>query len=66
MNKPIQGHIRTSVPLRILDTAVQKWPNDPSEGLLEISTEDGVLCLSISCDAARDLQIDLDQFIGDK
>ena len=67
MNKPIQGYVRTNVPLRILDTAVQKSPSDPSEGFLEISTEDGVLRLSISSsDAARDLQIDLAQFIGQK
>jgi hypothetical protein len=66
MNKPIQGYVRTNVPLRILDTAVQKSPSDPSEGFLEISTEDGVLRLSMSSDAARDLQIDLDQFIGEK
>ena len=66
MNKPIQGYVRTNVPLRILDTAVQKSPSDPSEGFLEISTEDGVLRLSISSDAAKDLQIDLNQFIGDE
>jgi hypothetical protein len=66
MNKPIQGYVRTNVPLRILDTAVQKSPNDPSEAFLEISTEDGVVRLSISNEAARDLQIDLAQFLGEK
>jgi hypothetical protein len=66
MNKPIQGYVRTNVPLRILDTAVQKSPSDPSEGFLEISTEDGVLRLSITSEVAKDLQIDLNQFIGDQ
>jgi hypothetical protein len=66
MNKPIQGYVRTNVPLRILDTAVQKSPGDPSEGFLEISTEDGVLRLSIVSEAAEDLQIDLNQFIGEE
>ncbi|MBR1154033.1 hypothetical protein [Bradyrhizobium sp. JYMT SZCCT0428] len=66
MNEPLQGYVRTNVPLRILGTAIQKSPGAPSEGFLEISTEDGVLRLSISSDAARDLQIDLDQFIGEK
>jgi hypothetical protein len=66
MNKPIQGYVRTNVPLRILDTAVQKSPSEPSEGFLEISTEDGILRLSISSEAAKDLQIDLNQFICDE
>jgi hypothetical protein len=66
MNKPIQGYVRTNVPLRILDTVLQKSSSDPSEGFLEISTEDGVLRLSVSSDAARDLQIDLNQFIPDE
>jgi hypothetical protein len=34
-------------------------------GILEISTDDGVLRLVINTDAARDLQIDLNQFIGE-
>jgi hypothetical protein len=66
MNKSIQGYVRSNVPLRILDVALQKSPGDPLEGVLEISTEDGVLRLSMSSEAARDLQIDLDQFIGQK
>ena len=66
MNKPIQGYVRTNVPLRILDTAVHKSPSDPSEGFVDISTEDGVARLSISSEAAKDLQIDLNQFIGDE
>ena len=64
MNKSMQGYVRTNVPLRILDIALQRSSSDPLEGFLEISTEDGVLRLSMSSDAARDLQIDLDQFIG--
>ena len=64
MNKPIQGYVRADVPLRILDTALHKSSSDPSVGVLEISTEDGVLRLAISSDAAKDLQIDLNQFTG--
>ena len=65
MNKSMQGYVRSNVPLRILDVALQS-SNDPLEGFLEISTEDGVLRLSISSEVARDLQVDLDQFIGPK
>ena len=66
MNKPIQGYVRTTVPLRILDTAIKKPPGDPLEGCLEISTDDGVLRLCISSDTARDLKIDLEQFLSNK
>lgn len=66
MKKPIQGYIRADVPLRILDTAMHKPSDDPSVGILEISTEDGVLRLAISTDAIQDLQIDLSQFIGEE
>ena len=66
MNKSMQGYVRTDVLLRILDIALKKSSSDPLEGFLEISTEDGVLRLSMSSEAARDLQIDLDQFIGEK
>ena len=64
MNKPIQGYVRADVPLKVLETAVQKFTNDPLTGILEISTEDGVLRLTISEDAANDLRIDLDQFLA--
>ena len=63
LNKRIQGYIRSDVPLRILDTALHKSSSDPSMGVLEISTEDGVLRLAMSRDAVQDLQIDLSQFI---
>ena len=66
MNKPIPGYVRSDVPLRILDTALHKSSGDPSVGVLEISTEDGVLRLAISRDAVQDLQIDLNQFIGEE
>jgi hypothetical protein len=66
MNKPMQGYVRTNLPLRILDTAIQKSSGDPSVGFLEISTEDGVLRLEITSDAAMDLKIDLSQFIGEE
>jgi hypothetical protein len=65
LNKPIQGYVRSDIPLRVLDTALHKSASDPSVGILEISTDDGVLRLVISMDAARDLQIDLNQFKGD-
>ena len=65
MKKPIQGYVRADVPLRILDTALHKSSSDPSVGFLDISTEDGVLRLAISIDAARDLQIDLNQLLGE-
>ena len=64
--KPIQGYVRSDVPLRILDTALHKSSIDPSVGVLEISTEDGVLRLAITRDAVQDLQIDLNQFIVDE
>jgi hypothetical protein len=65
MNKPIQGYVRADVPLRILDTALHRSSSDTSVGFLDISTEDGVLRLAISIDAARDLQIDLNQLLGE-
>jgi hypothetical protein len=64
MNKPIQGYVRTDVPLRILDTVLHRSSSDPSIGVLDISTEDGVLRLAISSDAAIDLQIDSNRFMG--
>ncbi|MBR1193806.1 hypothetical protein JQ634_30820 [Bradyrhizobium sp. AUGA SZCCT0240] len=48
MNKPLQGYVRADVPLRMLDTALHKSSSDPSAGVLDISTEDGVLRLEIS------------------
>jgi hypothetical protein len=66
MIKPIQGYVRADVPLRILETAVHKSASDPSTGFLEISTEDGVLRLAISIEAAKDLQIDLSQLFGEE
>lgn len=65
MSKPIQGYVRLDVPLRILDTALHKSSSDPSVGVLEISTEDGVLRLVMNRDAIQDLQIDLNQFMGE-
>jgi hypothetical protein len=65
MNKPIQGYVRSDVPLRILDTALHKSTSDPSVGILDISTDDGVLRLVMNTDAARNLQIDLNQFVGE-
>jgi hypothetical protein len=64
MSKPIQGYVRSNVPLNVLDTAVQKSTTNPLAGFLEISTEDGVLRLAISGDAAEDLRIDLEQFLA--
>jgi hypothetical protein len=66
MNKQIRGYIRADVPLRVLDTVLHKSSSDPSVGVLEISTEDGVLRLEISRDAVQDLRIDLSQFIGEE
>jgi hypothetical protein len=65
LNKPIQGYVRSDMPLRVLVTALHRSTSDPSLGILEISTDDGVLRLVINTDAARDLQIDLNQFKGD-
>ena len=64
MSKLIQGYVRTDVPLNVLDTSVHKSSTSPLAGVLEISTEDGVLRLAISGDAAQDLRIDLDQFLA--
>jgi hypothetical protein len=64
MSKPIQGYVRADVPLNVLGTSVQKSSTNPLAGLLEISTEDGVLRLAISSDAAEDLKIDLYQFLA--
>ena len=66
MSEPIQGYIRADVPLRALETAVQVSTIDPLAGLLEISTEDGVLRLAMSGDVAKDLRIDLDQFLAEE
>jgi hypothetical protein len=64
MSKPIQGYVRADVPLNVLETTVQKSSINPLAGVLEIATEDGVLRLAISGDAAKDLLIDLDQFLA--
>jgi hypothetical protein len=64
MRKLIQGYVRADVPLKVLETILHKSTTDPLAGVLEISTEDGVLRLAISDDAAKDLRIDLDQFLA--
>jgi hypothetical protein len=64
MSKRLQDYIRADVPLNVLDTTVQRSATHPLAGILEISTEDGVLRLAISGDAAEDLRIDLDQFLA--
>ncbi|MDA9488292.1 hypothetical protein [Bradyrhizobium sp. CCBAU 11361] len=64
MSKPIQGYVRADVPLNVLETTVQKSSINPLAGVLEIATEDGVLRLAIGGDAAKDLLIDLDQFLA--
>jgi hypothetical protein len=50
MSKLIQGYVRADVPLNVLDTSVHKSSTSPLAGVLEISTEDGVLHLAISGD----------------
>ena len=50
--------------MNVLDTDVRKSSTNPLAGVLEISTEDGVLRLAINGDAAKDLKIDLDQFLA--
>ena len=52
------------VPMNVLATTVQRTAAHPLAGVLEISTEDGVLRLAISGDTAKDLRIDLDQFLA--
>ena len=64
MSKLIQGYVRADVPLKVLDTSVHKSSTSPLAGVLEISTEDGMLHLAISGDAAKDLRIDLDQLLA--
>lgn len=64
MSKPIEGYVRADVPLNVLETTVQTSCIDPLAGVLEIATEDGVLRLAINGDAAKDLLIDLDQFLA--
>jgi hypothetical protein len=64
MSTRIEGYVRADVPLNVLDTGVYKSSTSPFTGLLEISTEDGVLRLAIGGDAAADLKIDLDQFLA--
>ena len=64
LTKPIQGYVRADFPLNVLETTVAKLSANPLAGVLEISTEDGVLRLAISGDAAKDLRIDLDQFLA--
>ena len=48
-----------------VETTVGKFSANPLVGVLEISTEDGALRLAISGDAAKDLRIDLDQFLAE-
>ena len=64
MSTLIRGYVRAEVPLSVLDTAVRKSSTNPLAGILEISTEDGVLRLAINGDVAKDLKIDLDQFLA--
>ena len=64
MSKLIPGYVRADAPLNVLDTTVHASSASPLAGILEISTEDGVLRLAISGDAAKDLKIDLDQFLA--
>ncbi|MDA9497243.1 MULTISPECIES: hypothetical protein [Bradyrhizobium] len=64
MSTLIEGYVRADVPLNVLETSVHKSSTSPLGGVLEISTEDGVLRLAISGDAAKDLKIDLDQFLA--
>jgi len=64
MPDSVQGYIRLDAPLKVLETAVQTSSTDPLVGLLEIATADGVLRLAINGDVARDLRIDLDQFLA--
>jgi hypothetical protein len=64
MSKPIQGYVRADVPLKVLDTPVRKSFTSPLAGVLEISTEEGLLRLAIGGDAAIDLKIDLNQFLA--
>ncbi|WP_036003710.1 hypothetical protein [Bradyrhizobium yuanmingense] len=64
MSTLIEGYVRADVPLNVLETSVHKSSTSPLGGVLEISTEDGVLRLAISGDAAKDLKTDLDQFLA--
>ena len=48
LTKPIQGYVRADFPLNVLETTVEKFSANPLVGVLEISTEDGVLRLAIS------------------
>jgi len=60
----IESSAVAGLPLNVLDTDVRKSSTNPLAGVLEISTEDGVLRLAINGDAAKDLKIDLDQFLA--
>lgn len=64
MSQLIEGYVRADVPLNVLDTSVHMSSPSPLAGILEISTEDGVLRLAISADAAQGLRIDLEQFLA--
>ena len=64
MSKPIPGYVRADAPMNVLETCVQTTSTSPLAGVLEISTEDGVLRLALSGDAAKDLKIDLDQLLA--
>jgi hypothetical protein len=66
MSTLIRGYVRAEVPLNVLDTAVRKSSTNPLTGFLEISTEDGALRLAINGDVAKDLKIDLDQFLAEE
>lgn len=64
VHAPIAGYARADVPLKVLGTSISPATTTPLTGVLEISTEDGLLRLTIGGDAAADLRIDLDQFLA--
>lgn len=64
LTKLIQGYVRADIPLNVLETTVEKFSTNPLAGVLEISTEDGVLRHAIKRRRREDLRIDLDQFLA--
>ncbi len=66
MSNSTSGDVRSETALKVLETSVLKSSSDPLIGTLEIITEAGSLRFAISRDAARDLRIDLDQFLAAK
>ena len=61
---PPAGSMRAGEPLKIFETSVSVLTTNPLTGCLEISTEEGLIRLTLTGDVAADLRIDINQFLA--